>query len=296
MNTIGIHGMVWVGGFSRPEAEHAVTSTARAGYSLIELPPVDPSTLDLPYLRMLLDDNGLSVSATLGLDEATDVSSEDPVIVRSGRERLLRAAEMVAELGGNYLGGVIYSKLGRYTEPVSSAGRANSVESMALLADQAASSGIRVGLEVVNRYETNVLNTTAQALEFISEVDRDNVCVHLDTYHMNIEERSFREAITAAAGAGRLGYFHVGESHRGQLGTGSVPWTETFDALAQAEYDGVITFESFSSEVVHPTLSSALAIWRNTWTDSFDLAVGAREFLRGRLAAAAKASAGGIKG
>lgn len=283
MNTIGIHGMVWVGGFSKPEAEHAITSTARAGYSLIELPPVDPRALDLHYIRTLLADNGLSVSATLGLDEATDVSSTDPQIVRAGRERLLGVAHMVAELGGNYMGGVIYSKLGRYTEPVSAAGRGNSVQSIALLADEAAKSGIRVGLEVVNRYETNVLNTAEQALDFVNDVGRDNVGIHLDTYHMNIEERSFRDAIVATAAAGKLAYFHVGESHRGQLGTGSVPWTETFASLAEAEYDGVITFESFSSKVVHPTLSSDLAIWRNTWEDSFDLAVGAREFLRGGL-------------
>lgn len=284
MNTIGIHGMVWVGGFSRPEAEHAITSSARAGYSLIELPPVDPRTLDFGYIRTLLEDNNMAVSATLGLDEATDVSSTDPAIVQAGRNRLLGAAAMVAELGGNFLGGVIYSKLGRYTEPVSEAGRANAVESIALLADQAAASGIRIGLEVVNRYETNVMNTVQEGLDFLKDVGRDNVTLHLDTYHMNIEERSFREAIHAANDAGRLGYFHVGESHRGQLGTGSVPWTETFGSLAEVGYDGVITFESFSSKVVHPTLSSTLAIWRNTWEDSYELATGAREFLRSHIA------------
>lgn len=284
MNTIGIHGMVWVGGFSKPEAEHAITSSARAGYSLIELPPVDPRTLDLGYIRTLLADNNMAVSATLGLDEATDVSSTDPAIVQAGRDRLQGAAAMVAELGGNFLGGVIYSKLGRYTEPVSEAGRANAVESIALLADQAAKSNIRIGLEVVNRYETNVMNTVHQGLDFLEDVGRDNVTLHLDTYHMNIEEHSFRGAIHAAHAAGKLGYFHVGESHRGQLGTGSVPWDETFESLSEVGYDGVITFESFSSKVVHPTLSSTLAIWRNTWEDSYELATGARGFLRSHIA------------
>ena len=284
MNTIGIHGMVWVGGFSKSEAEKAVSNSAEAGYSLIELPPVDPKDVDVDFTRRLLEDNGLQVSATLGLDEATDVSSEDGAVVRAGRERLHQALHLVRDLGGNFLGGVIFSKLGRYTVPVTERGWANSVESIAQLADEAADSDITIGLEVVNRYESNVLNTAEQALQFIDDVGRQNVKVHLDTYHMNIEERSFRDAIHSVHAAGRLGYIHVGESHRGQLGTGSVPWAETFQALKDVNYEGVITFESFSSEVVHPTLSSALSIWRNTWTDSFELAVGARKFLRENIA------------
>ena len=103
---------------------------------------------------------------------------------------------------------------------------------------------------------------------------------HLDVYHMNIEEVSFAGAVHAAAAAGKLGYVHLGESHRGALGTGSVPFAEFFAALHDVDYQGVLTFESFSSEVVHPTLSSNLAIWRNTWTDSMQLAKEARTFIR----------------
>ena len=184
------------------------------------------------------------------------------------------------DLGGDYLGGVIFSKLGRYTAPVTARGRANSMASIARLADRAQTYGITLGLEFCNRYETNVLNTTAETLQYISELDKANVVAHLDTYHMNIEETSFEGAVTAAADAGKLGYVHVGESHRGQLGTGSVPWAEFFAGLRRVDYQGTITFESFSSEVVHPSLSSALSIWRNLWVDSRELATGAREFIR----------------
>lgn len=283
MNTVGIHGMVWVGAFGPEQAELAITNSAKAGFDLIELPPVERSSVDVEGTRRLLADNGLQVSATLGLDDATDVSSDDPRIVEAGRRRLLDALGLVHDLGGNFLGGVIFSKLGRYTEPVTDLGRQNSVESIRLLADEAAKVDTTIGLEVVNRYESNVLNTAEQALSFIGDVDRDNVMVHLDTYHMNIEEVSFAGAVHAVHDAGRLGYVHVGESHRGQLGTGSVPWDELFAALSEVGYDGVITFESFSSKVVHPTLSSVLSIWRDTWDDSFALATGARAFLRERL-------------
>jgi len=279
-NRIGIHALVWVGGWSKDEATRAIASSAEAGFDLIELAAIDPESFDADMTAGLLQQHGLAAGVSLGLDDETDVSSDDDAVVAAGRRRLDLALDLVRDVGGDYLGGVIFGKLGRYTAPVTERGRANSVETIARLADRAADSGITLGLEFCNRYETNVLNTTEQTLAFIEEVGRDNVVAHLDTYHMNIEERSFREPVLAAARAGKLGYVHVGESHRGQLGTGTIAWTEFFAALHEVDYDGTITFESFSSEVVHPTLSSALSIWRNLWEDSMDLATGARAFLR----------------
>ena len=284
-NRIGIHALVWVGGWTEEDARTAVKSSAEAGYDLIELAALDPGSFDAKMTAALLDEYRLGAGVSLGLDDQTDVSSDDDEVVAAGRALLDQALDLTRDIGGNYLGGVIFSKLGRYTRPLTERGRANSMESIARLADRARASGITLGLEFCNRYETNVLNTTAQTLQFISELGRDNVVAHLDTYHMNIEERSFREPVLAAAAANKLGYVHVGESHRGQLGTGTIPWDEFFSALHEVDYQGTITFESFSSEVVHPTLSSNLSIWRNLWTDGMDLAVGARTFLRERYGA-----------
>ena len=278
-NTIGVHALVWVGGWSPDEARKAISSSKEAGYDLIELAALEPETFDADLTAQLLQEYGLEVGVSLGLSEDTDVSSEDPECVARGRVLLESAVNLVRDVGGHYLGGVIFSKLGRYAAPVTERGRANSVETMAWLADKAAASDITLGLEFVNRYESNVLNTTGQTLAFLEEVDRDNVVAHLDVYHMNIEEVSFSGAVHAAAAAGKLGYVHLGESHRGALGTGSIQFEEFFTALHEVDYQGVLTFESFSSEVVHPTLSSNLAIWRNTWTDSMQLAKDAREFI-----------------
>ena len=278
-NTIGVHALVWVGGWSPDEARKAISSSKEAGYDLIELAALEPETFDADMTAKLLKEYGLEVGVSLGLSKDTDVSSEDPECVARGRVLLESAVNLVRDVGGHYLGGVIFSKLGRYAAPVTERGRANSVETMAWLADKAAASDITLGLEFVNRYETNVLNTTGQTLAFLEEVDRDNVVAHLDVYHMNIEEVSFSGAVHAAATAGKLGYVHLGESHRGALGTGSIQFEEFFTALHEVDYQGVLTFESFSSEVVHPTLSSNLAIWRNTWTDSMQLAKDAREFI-----------------
>lgn len=158
------------------------------------------------------------------------------------------------------------------------------------LAEQAAASGITPGLEVVNRYESNLINTAKQALAFIVDVGADNLKVHLDTYHMNIEEADFTTPVLASGD--RLGYVHVGESHRGYLGTGTVDFPAFFGALAAINYQGPVTFESFSSAVTTPGLSSTLAIWRNTWTDSLDLARHAREFIDAGLRGAQVAPTG----
>jgi D-psicose/D-tagatose/L-ribulose 3-epimerase len=285
--THGVHALVWTGGWSPDEARHAISATAEAGYDLIEIAPIDPTAFDADMTAGLLEEHGLQVSASLGLSEDTDVSSEDPDIVARGRERLATALSVLRDSGGTVLCGVLYSKLGKYAGPATERGRANSQEAIAWLADKAAASGVTLALEFCNRYETNIINTTQETLDFITAVDRPNVMAHLDTYHMNIEERSFREAVQAAARAGRLGYVHVGESHRGALGTGTIPWGEFFSALTEVGYEGIVTFESFSSEVVHRTLSNDLAIWRNLWTDNRALASDALAFTKGGLAAAA---------
>ena len=279
-NLIGVHALVWVGGWTPDEARRAIESSSQSGYDLIELAALDPQSFDADMTARLLQQNDLEAAVSLGLSGDTDVSSDDPECVARGRVLLEDALNLTRDVGGHYLGGVIFSKLGRYAAPVTERGRANSVETIAWLADKAAASDITLGLEFCNRYETNVLNTTEQTLAFIKDVDRANVVAHLDVYHMNIEEVSFSAAVHAADEAGKLGYVHLGESHRGALGTGSVPFTEFFTALHEVDYQGVLTFESFSSEVVHPTLSSNLAIWRNTWTDSMKLACDAREFIR----------------
>ena len=96
---------------------------------------------------------------------------------------------------------------------------------------------------------------------------------------MNIEEGFVGKAIEDCGN--RLGYFHIGESHRGYLGTGTVNFSEVFRSLARIGYDGPIAFESFSSAVVDPVLSNMLGVWRNLWSDGYDLARHAKAFMRG---------------
>lgn len=279
MNPVGIHALVWAGGWSLEEAHRAIASSAKTGYDLIEIPVLDPAAIDVPATRRLLDEYDLGAACSLGLSPETDISSEDPEAVARGEELLTDAVDVARDLGASFLGGGIFSALGRYTRPPTPRGRAHCVRTLTVVVERARAAGITLGLECVNRYESNLVNTAEQALALCDEVNADNLTVHLDTYHMNIEEPNFTTPVQRCAEQGRLGYVHVGESHRGYLGTGTINFDEFFAALRQADYRGPITFESFSSAVVHPDLSRNLAIWRNLWDDGEDLAASARDYI-----------------
>ncbi len=280
---IGCHALVFTGEFDTRGIASSVQRARAAGFDLIEFPLMEPDTFDSETARRSAEEEGLHTTASLGLPLEADISSDDPSIAAAGLRLLNVALDRTAEMGGSHMCGVLYGSMRKHMAPASATGRASSVDGIRSLAARASSLGVRLSLEVVNRYETNLINTGRQALEYLKEVDRPDVSVHLDTYHMNIEESDLFQPILDAGD--RLGYLHIGESHRGYLGTGSVDFGSAFRALDRINYDGPIVFESFSSAVVSATLSNTLGIWRNLWSDGDDLAAHANRFIRDQLAA-----------
>lgn len=276
-NPLGVHALVWTGSWSPDDAEAAISSTKAAGFDLIEIPALDPSRIDVADTRARLEAHGIKAGFSLGLTLETDINSDDSARVAAGRTTLMQALEVARGAGSSYLGGVLFGALAKYPGPTTDKARRNSAAVIKELAQEAAKDNITVGLEFVNRYESNLLNTVQETLEYMDIVDEPNVVVHADVYHMNIEEEGFRKPILLCGD--RLGYVHVGESNRGYLGTGTIDFDQFFGALADIDYTGPLTFESFSSAVVDPQLSNTLAVWRNLWTDGMDLAVSAQEFI-----------------
>ena len=277
----GGHALVWAGDWSPAGARAAISGAARAGYDYVEVALLDPWSVDTAMTKDLLAEYGVRAHASLGLSFETDVTSTNPAVIAKGDELLRKATDVLHALGGTELCGVLYSALGKYPGPASKESYANSVSAMQRLGDYAADKGITVSLEVVNRYETNIMNTGLEGLAFLDQVNRSNVLLHLDTYHMNIEEDGMEKSVLAAGD--RLGFVHIGESHRGYLGTGNVDFDTFFKALKKINYQGPITFESFSSAVVDKALSNALCVWRNLWSDSDDLASTALKFMKERI-------------
>jgi D-psicose/D-tagatose/L-ribulose 3-epimerase len=282
-NPIGVHALVWVGGTGPDAVREAVARTAEAGYDLLELSLHDAKQLGTAAARAQLSAADIGVACSRGLAFDADVSSTDPAVVDRGAQLLADSLTTTRELGATILTGALYSALGKYSAPLSHGGRANVVRVLRELAAEAAGHGMTLGLEICNRYETNVINTARDALRLADDIGADNVMIHLDTYHMNIEEDDLVRPVYDVGD--RLGYVHIGENHRGYLGSGHLDFGAFFHALADVDYMGPITFESFSSAVVSPGLSSDLAVWRNLWSDGADLAAHARSYIAGQLAA-----------
>jgi D-psicose/D-tagatose/L-ribulose 3-epimerase len=178
---------------------------------------------------------------------------------------LMKALDVAHALGSNTLSGVTYSTIGHKTGvPPTDAEYEAVSRALKPVAKKAGELGMSLGIEPCNRYETHLLNTAAQANALIERIGEPSVMIHLDTYHMNIEEKGFAAGIEMAGK--RMRYIHLSESDRGVPGTGTVNWEETFTALAATRFEGDLVMESFVT--LPPEIAKALSVWRPVAKDA----------------------------
>ncbi|MDM9648286.1 sugar phosphate isomerase/epimerase family protein [Rhizobium sp. S163] len=277
MSKIGVHSFVWSAGSSKDEIERTLARSHELGFKLVEFSYLDPEQVDVKWLASRLRELGLDIAVSMGLPANGDISSDDPSIVVNGEAILDRAVALVRDLGGTKLAGILSSAHGKQEHSLSRKGWDRSVGTLSKVADRAKAAGVTLNLEIVNRFESNMLNTAAQGLAYIRDTGASNVFLHLDTFHMSIEEADVGLAIRNAAD--KIGYVHIGESHRGYLGTGNIDFASIFDALVAIGWNDYVTFESFSTTIVDKDLSLKTAIWRNLWDDNVALAKHALTFI-----------------
>ena len=277
MTRFGAHAFIWEASWEIEAAARAVRSAADAGLDFIEIPLLRPEALDVGANRSLLDDHGIAATCSLGLPADRSFPQQPEAAVSFLRS----AVEVAASLKSPVLTGVLYGSLGALP------GHAPTEEERVVVADglrrvarHAKSLGVRIGLEPVNRYETHLVNLAEQALDLIERIGEENVFLHLDTYHMNIEEKGFAEPILNAGR--RLAYIHLSESDRGVPGTGNVVWDDVFRALAEIDYDGDLVLESFVA--VNPDIARATCMWRQVAPDSGTLIREGKAFLQKKAA------------
>lgn len=169
---------------------------------------------------------------------------------------------LLEQAGIDRVGGVIFASWPYdYNVPVDKpASRARSIESMKVAAGIAADHGVTLMCEVVNRFEHYMINTAAEAVAFAKEIDKPNVKVMLDTFHMNIEEDFLGDAIRAAGDL--LGHFHIGECNRKVPGQGHMPWDEIGQALRDIKYAGCVVMEPFV-RTGGGTVGKEIRVWRD---------------------------------
>ena len=161
-------------------------------------------------------------------------------------------------LGSGALAGVTYGTIGKISgAPRTRAEFDGTARFIERAARAAKGHGLKLGVEPCNRYETHIMNTGADGRAYCEAAGQDNVFIHLDSYHMNIEERSLAQGIRDCGEW--LGYFHLSESNRAAPGHGTIDWAEVYATLVEVGFDGITTLESMNH--VHPAIASALAIW-----------------------------------
>lgn len=277
MAQFGAHAFIWAGEWTPEEAERVIRGASEAGLDFVEIPLLHPESMDVSGTRELLDRYGIGCTCSLGLPEAAHL----PFAPEKAETFLRAAVEVTAALGSDVLSGAIYTHLGTLTrKPPTEDELAEVARVLKSVARYAAEQDVSLGIEAINRYETYLINLASQADAMLDRIDEANVFVHLDTYHMNIEEKGFYDPIVATGQ--RMRYIHLSESDRGTPGTGNVRWDDVFRGLEAVDYDGRLVMESFAA--VNEDIIGATALWRDVVGDPRVLIRDGLTFLREKVA------------
>lgn len=276
---IGVNTWVWVSPFTT-DRMGLLDKVAKMGFDLVEVAVDDPEAIDAAALRRKLAGTGLGISLCGAFGPTRDISNVDQDLRKNGRAYIEDCVKLAEKIGCGIFSGPVYSAVGK-TRMVSDEQRkrerAFCVESMRAIGGLALSCGVTIGVEPLNRFESDMVNLTEQASDLIDEAGSPAYKVHIDTFHANIEEKSIPDAIRKL-GKGRLCHFHGCENDRGAPGTGHQDWIGMRDALLETEYRGAVVIESFTPGATE--IAKAASIWRPLAGSQDELAEQGLKFLR----------------
>jgi D-psicose/D-tagatose/L-ribulose 3-epimerase len=267
MPKYGAHTFLWIDEWTTEKGNRAIAATGEIGFDFIEISLSKPDEFDVAAHKKALAAAGIGATGSLVLPGWAHMPEEP----EKARQFLTSALEKLEAVGGTFLGGCIAFALGKFTGE-----RQVVIDTLGEVAQEARKRGITLGIEVVNRYESNLYNTLADTRETILAIGADNIKIHADTYHMLYEEEGLYKPLVDCADV--LGYMHMSENHRGLLGTGTVNWDQVFRGLVDANYQGPMVVKSFPA--VNPDLAAAIKLWRPPTQSSEFLAGEGLKFLK----------------
>ncbi len=275
----GMNLLLWTGELN--DAMKPVLSSLKGmGYDGVELPLFN---VDLDYAAWgkHLDELGLERTAVTVRGEADNPISPDAAVRAAGVAGTKKALDCCAAAGATHLVGPYHSALGIFSGqgPTKDEWKWG-VDSMRQVAEYAGSVGVTLGVECLNRFETYLLNTHADAARFVKDVDHQNCRMMYDTFHANIEEKNIADAIRSCADV--CCHVHISENDRSTPGTGNVRWAENFDTLKETGYDGWLMIEAFGLAL--PELVAATKIWRRMYQSEEQLARDGLAFMKAEYA------------
>jgi D-psicose/D-tagatose/L-ribulose 3-epimerase len=271
---IGINVMAWAGSVG-PAELGLLPGIAALGYDGVELPIFTPEAVDVPAVRRALAAAGLACTVSTALPR--QLSLLDPQTAPGAVDYLDRCAAVAAGCGSTLLCGPLYAPVGALPgRPRNATEWETCVAGLRAAGERAAGHGVILAVEVLNRFETHFLNTAGDAVALLDAVAHPAVRLHLDTFHMNVEEKRLPEAL--AVGMPHLAHVHAAENDRGSPGSGHVDWAGLREGLLQGGYGGWVVAETFTGTI--PEIAAATAIWRPVVADGWTFAREAVAFLR----------------
>jgi D-psicose/D-tagatose/L-ribulose 3-epimerase len=264
----GLCSLAWqspFGGKDPAKFEEEVTKhfekAKKMGFDIFEI-AVEDWDFDVEAVKSAMKKTGMEVKSICGAFGMTrDCSSDNPEYREGGKKYTKYLIDICAELGGDSVVGPIYSavgKTGMWTKEERAQHWAWAVEAIRELADYAKEKGVKLGIEPLNRFETNLINTVEQCTQLIKEIDKDNVGYLLDTFHMNIEESNIPAAIRMAGD--KIVDFHTCANNRGTPGEDNFNWEAIAAAMRDVGYDRYCVIESFTPDCVE--IAAAASVWR----------------------------------
>ena len=276
---IGVNTWVWVSPFSTQHFD-LMYKIKDMGFDIIEIAVDDPELIDLPKFKSMLAETGLTTTICGAFGPSRDISNEDEAIRKIGRDYIVKCIRMAEFLDSRVFAGPVYSAVGK-TRLISAEQKKREwdwcVNNLKEIGGIACDCGVTIGVEPLNRFETDMINLVDQAVDLINDVGSSAYKIHIDTFHGNIEEKSIPDTIRKL-GKGKLCHFHACENDRGVPGTGHMDWLGLRDALREVEYDGAVVIESFTPG--GKEIAKAASIWRPLAPSQDILASEGAAFLR----------------
>lgn len=267
----GASTFIWVSPFSTANID-LLTKVKNMGYDIIEIAVEDSAIIDWKLIKSIARDLDLKITISGAFGPERDISSTDPAFRAIGKQYIIDCIRIAEQTGSPIFGGPLYSAVGKnriVSDEQKKQERAWCVDILKEVSQIAGDCGVTLGLEPLNRFETDMVNTVDQALSILDEVGNPNLKIVLDTFHSNIEEKDIPASIRKI-GKDLLCHVQGNESDRGTPGTGHLEWQGIQEALTEIGYDGAVVIETFGQP--SKELARAACIWRPLANSADELA------------------------
>ena len=286
----GVSTFVWFSPFDTKYFD-LVHKVKDIGYDILEVAVEDKDLIDWAKLKQVVRDAGIKVTISGAFGANRDISSDDPRVREQGLQYITDCVRIAEDMGSTVFGGPVYSAVGK-TRIVSAEQKQQErewcLENLVKAGKIAQECGVTIGVEPLNRFETDMINTADQAISLVKEVGDPNVKILLDTFHCNIEEKNIPDTIRKV-GKDLLCHIQGNESDRGTPGTGHLDWAGINDALVEIGYDGAIVLETFGAP--SKELARAACIWRPLANSADELASEGLKFYKKQFAGSSQTAA-----